>query len=64
MTELRGLCRELAVDFSSLGAETKSGKSQELVTYLARGERLEDLIRAGQWLRPDISWRPRFAQTG
>jgi hypothetical protein len=42
--ELRTLCQDLGVDFDSLGGEGKEGKARELVTYMDRHTRLNDLF--------------------
>ncbi len=55
--ELRTLCYDLGIDFESLPAEGRVGKARELVAYLERRQRLGDLARVGEALRPDIPWR-------
>jgi hypothetical protein len=54
--ELRTLCslhiRDL--DYDSLAGEGKANKARELVTYLQRRCRTQDLVRAIQQSRPDI----------
>ena len=55
--ELRTLCYDLGIDFESLPAEGRAGKARELVAYLERRQRLGDLARVGEALRPDIPWR-------
>ncbi len=54
--ELRTLCHDLGVDFEVLGGHGKAGRARELVAYLERRERLDDLVRAGRLHRPDVAW--------
>jgi hypothetical protein len=44
--ELRTLCYDLGVDFDSLGGEGKAAKARELVAYMVRHSRLEELVAA------------------
>ncbi len=55
-TELRTLCFELDVEYSNLPGRSKAEKEQELIVYLERRQRLPDLVKVGQQLRPDIDW--------
>ena len=43
LEELRTLCQDLGVDFDSLPGEGKEGKARELVAYMERHSRLDDL---------------------
>lgn len=54
--ELRTLCYDLDVDYDSLAAMGKGGKARELVAYLDRYQRVEELVALGQRQRPDIDW--------
>ncbi|MDT8307302.1 MAG: SIR2 family protein [Anaerolineae bacterium] len=54
--ELRTLCYDLDVDYDSLAAVGKGGKARELVAYLDRYQRVEELVALGQRQRPDIDW--------
>jgi hypothetical protein len=54
--ELRTLCFDLGVKYSSLPAQGVAGKARELVIYLDNRGQLLDLAKAGKRLRPDISW--------
>jgi hypothetical protein len=58
--ELRTLCFDLGIDYGSLPAQGKLGKAREIVTYLDRRDRIEDLIAEGQRQRPDIPWKTVF----
>jgi len=44
--ELRTLCFRLGVDYDDLGGTAKSGKARELVLYMKRKRRLQELIHA------------------
>ena len=63
MSELKNLCFDLGVDCESL--PTDSGKSdviRELLQYLIRYDRVLELIRLGEQVRPDIAWVNIFNQ--
>jgi hypothetical protein len=49
--ELRTLCQDLGVDFDSLPGEGKEAKARELVAYMDRHSRLDDLAAIGKWTR-------------
>ena len=57
--ELRTLCFDLGMDYDDLPGEGKASRARELVGYLARRDRIADLIRVGKRLRPDIPWPER-----
>jgi hypothetical protein len=44
LEEIRTLCSDLAVDYDDLGGEGKTAKARELIAYLRRRNRLDDLI--------------------
>ncbi|MCP4539774.1 MAG: hypothetical protein GY832_21765, partial [Chloroflexi bacterium] len=44
LEELRTLCYDLNVDFESLGGEGKANKARELVLYMERHDRMDELI--------------------
>ena len=54
--ELKVLCFDLGVDFQNLPGDEKIVKAMELVGFLQRTGRLDELVRTGQSLRPDIDW--------
>ncbi len=54
--EMHTLCFDLGIDYDSLGAQGKAAKARELVAYLARHGRLDELIELGRQQRPDIDW--------
>lgn len=54
--ETQDICFELDIDYESLPAEGKGYKSRELVKYLDRRERIDELLRICRRLRPDVSW--------
>ena len=56
--EIRTLCFDLSIDYESLTGMGKAGKVRELVAYMKRYDRLEELIDHVQRQRPDIDWSP------
>ncbi len=54
--ELRTFCFDLDIDHENLPGDTKIEKAIGLVSYLARHNRLSDLVELGQKRRPDITW--------
>ncbi|MGD2078660.1 MAG: hypothetical protein PVH18_09775 [Chloroflexota bacterium] len=54
--ELRVLCFDLGVDFQNLPGDEKIVKAMELVSFLQRTNRLDELIRVGRDMRPNIEW--------
>ena len=51
LAEIQELCFDLAIDFEDLGGSGKRGKARELVTYVERRGRLEELYAAIQAAR-------------
>jgi len=58
--ELRTLCFDLEVDYGDLPGGGKASKARELVAYLARRDRIGELIETGKGLRPEIDWGDVF----
>lgn len=59
--ELRTLCFDMALDYDMLPGQGKGGKARELIAYLERRQRIDELIETVQRLRPDIrdhNWQP------
>jgi internalin A len=54
--ELRTLAHDLELDYDSLEGANKASRARELVAYLERRRRLDDLARVGRMQRPDIAW--------
>jgi CheY-like chemotaxis protein len=54
--ELRTLCFYLRIDYDSLPGQGKENKARELIEFLERRTRIDELIQAGQQQRPDIPW--------
>jgi hypothetical protein len=54
--ELKTLCFDLQVKYDDLPGEGKSNKARELLTHLARRNRIPDLLDVGGEQRPDIDW--------
>ncbi|MCP4363121.1 MAG: SUMF1/EgtB/PvdO family nonheme iron enzyme [Chloroflexi bacterium] len=55
--ELRDLCFNLNVDYEVLGGEGKIGQARELVTYLDRRGRVNELVAICEKERPHLNWR-------
>lgn len=55
-SELRDLCFQLGVDYDTLSGQSKPDKTRELLLYLSRHGRLNELIKVGQDLRPHGNW--------
>lgn len=62
--ELRTLCFHLGVNYDDLRAEGRAGKARELVLHLGHHQRISDLVKIGQELRPDISWPEHIPARG
>jgi tetratricopeptide (TPR) repeat protein len=56
VAELRGLCFALSVEYDDLAAEGRSDKARELIMYLARRGRLDELITLCRQERPHLTW--------
>jgi serine/threonine protein kinase len=55
--ELRTLCFEIGqVDYDELSGSGKNVKARELISYLVRRNRIDDLVAVGQQVRSDIEW--------
>jgi hypothetical protein len=54
--ELRSLTLDLAVNYDSLPGSGLAAKARELVAYLARQQRLTELVQIGQEERPRAPW--------
>lgn len=55
LEELRDLCFDLNVDFDDLRGEGKTAKARELIMYVQRRDRLNDLIVELKRLRPPLA---------
>lgn len=54
MAELHDLCLDLGIDFEDLVGSTKTTKVIELISYMQRRGRLDDLMRLVQTKRPHL----------
>jgi len=54
--ELRTLCFDLDVRYDDLPGEGAAGKARELVAFLERHGRVNDVLRVGRLQRPDVPW--------
>lgn len=55
--EFRTICAEVNVDYDDLPTAGRAYKMRELVTYLDRRGRIDELIQACRRLRPDVLWQ-------
>ena len=55
--EFRTLCFYLSVDYDSLRGEGLAAKARELIVYVERRGRVDELVRMGRQMRPDVDWR-------
>jgi hypothetical protein len=56
LSELNTLAFYLSIDLDELPGEVKRRKAEELVKYLNRHQRLDELVAIGKQKRPDINW--------
>ncbi len=54
--EIRLLCFQLGIDYENLAGETKIAVIQSLIIYLNKRNRIDELIKSLQELRPNIEW--------
>lgn len=54
--ELRDFCYELGIDYGTLREGGRSAKAQEIVEYMRRRGRLDEIVRLGQRMRPNLEW--------
>lgn len=54
--ELKTLCFDLALDYEMLPGEGKGGKIRELIAYMKRRNRLQELVEAVQYARPNMAF--------
>ncbi len=54
--ELKTLCLELDVNFDELPEGGLTGQARELIHLLRRQDRLLELVKAGQEMRPNADW--------
>lgn len=56
MSDLKDLCLHLGVDIENISGENKAEKASELVKYAELHHRMDELVKVGADLRPDIPW--------
>lgn len=56
-SELRTLCFYLGITYEDLSGQNLSDRINALVTYIERHKRINDLLRVGQQLRPEVAWQ-------
>ncbi|NJM40148.1 MAG: hypothetical protein HC853_04985 [Anaerolineae bacterium] len=54
--ELKSLCLDLRVNYDALPGSGSLAKARELLGYLDRKQRLEDLLTLVRKLRPSVTW--------
>ena len=54
--EIKTICFDLDVDYDNLPGSNKDEKARELVVFLDRSGKLENLLKRAQELRPNIVW--------
>lgn len=59
LTEIRTLSFDLGIDYDNLPGEELERKIIELILYLERNERLDDLIKELKRRRPDMTWEQK-----
>lgn len=60
--ELSTLCFDLGVEFEELEGKSKGAKARELIKYMQRHNRLDDLFAACQSNRPSVDWNACIPQ--
>lgn len=55
-SELEDLCFDLGVDYEILGGEGKGGKARELIEYMERIGRYDELVNQARERRPNAPW--------
>ncbi len=56
LDEIESLCFDLGVDFENIGGSSKPGKVLELIQYMERRGRLDELAGACAKSRPNVDW--------
>lgn len=55
-SELKNLCFNLEIDYENLSGNTKSDKIRELILFCQRHNRISELLKNCERLRPNIKW--------
>ena len=55
-SELQMLCFDLQVEYDDLRGISKADKERELLKYLERRGRVQEMVKLGKQLRPDVPW--------
>lgn len=58
LEELRDLCFSMGINYDELSGDNLSGKARELIAYVERRSRLQELIRVARAQRPLAAWGP------
>lgn len=62
LEELKELCFKLGIDYDTICGEEKIGKARGLLLFLARRNRLKDLLAIVKQIRPHVDWPDLPAQ--
>lgn len=54
--DIRTMCFYLGVDYDNLPAQGKANKARELILHFQRLDRIQNIIKLGQEMRPSIDW--------
>lgn len=54
--EVKTLCFSLEIDYENLPGETKNSKIRELILYVRRIDRFQDLLLKAKQERPNVTW--------
>lgn len=54
--DLQDLCFDLRIDYETLSGETKTGKSRELILFMGKYGRIQELLEICRQKRPNVSW--------
>ena len=55
-SELEDLCFDLGLDYENLSGESKAAKARELIEYMERVGRYDELVQKTRELRPNAPW--------
>ncbi|MBK9051453.1 MAG: hypothetical protein IPL78_11215 [Chloroflexi bacterium] len=57
LSEVKGICFALGIEFEDLAGEEKQEKIRELITYCQRRGRVPDLVQHLESARPHATWQ-------
>jgi hypothetical protein len=56
-SELRGLCYNMGIDYAYFSTSTKTTFTRELISYVERRGRMNELFEELRKARPKVDWR-------